>query len=542
MSASGGLGGAGQGSLFTGPEDDPLRYRVDDVKTRRDGGQGIVYRAFDQKGQPVALKLLSGRDIDFDRVLAFAPALARLRHPNLVRQVDVFLGTALCPANAIRGPEGNPFDVLYTVCEWIEGDDLTDAVNGASLAERLGWVADVARGVAVLHADRSVPGGIIHRDIKPSNVRVTPDGRAVLVDYGCARQVDGEPMTENIGTPGWRAPETVHDRQRVGPAADAWGVAAIAYWSLTGEAPELVSKPVHQERLEVAARRADARDPRQLAATVSALLATEQDTRPKNLVRWADELVATGRVSRPRMRIAVAVAAAAVALGGLAAALFGLPEWSARDRPTESATHAGTTSLTTPFVAEGAPKGADGLEVAPEQTRAGASGSDNRAAITVPGASGPDTKGAVTPAGSTSASSGGAPPTTQATSTASTAPPTTAAPPPTTRAPTPTIASQPPIVAPTTWSETTGGETHTWTNYLNAGGQEGPVIPRGTTVQISCKVQGFRVEDGNTWWYRIASSPWSNSFYASADAFYNNGASSGPLSGTPFVDPAVANC
>jgi hypothetical protein len=91
-------------------------------------------------------------------------------------------------------------------------------------------------------------------------------------------------------------------------------------------------------------------------------------------------------------------------------------------------------------------------------------------------------------------------------------------------------------------AETTGGVAHTWTNYMNAGGTEGTNIASNQTVQIACKVTGFPVADGNTWWYRIASSPWNNSFYASADAFYNNGQTSGSLSGTPFVDPAVRDC
>jgi hypothetical protein len=94
----------------------------------------------------------------------------------------------------------------------------------------------------------------------------------------------------------------------------------------------------------------------------------------------------------------------------------------------------------------------------------------------------------------------------------------------------------------TTYAETSGGATHTWTNYTNAGGTEGPTIASNQTVQISCALQGFKVADGNTWWYQIASSPWNNAYYASADAFYNNGATSGSLSGTPFVDPAVAVC
>jgi hypothetical protein len=95
---------------------------------------------------------------------------------------------------------------------------------------------------------------------------------------------------------------------------------------------------------------------------------------------------------------------------------------------------------------------------------------------------------------------------------------------------------------PPTYPETVGGVTHTWTNYSNAGGNQGPSIQTGTTVQIACKVTGFKVADGDTWWYKVASSPWNGTYYASADAFYNNGATSGSLIGTPFVDPNVPNC
>jgi hypothetical protein len=98
-----------------------------------------------------------------------------------------------------------------------------------------------------------------------------------------------------------------------------------------------------------------------------------------------------------------------------------------------------------------------------------------------------------------------------------------------------------PAPAPT-FAETVGGPTNTWTNYSNAGGTQGPTIAAHQTVQIACTVQGFRVADGNTAWYRIASSPWNNEYYASADAFYNNGQTSGSLAGTPFVDTAVPSC
>ncbi|MGE5700815.1 MAG: IPT/TIG domain-containing protein [Arthrospira platensis] len=90
--------------------------------------------------------------------------------------------------------------------------------------------------------------------------------------------------------------------------------------------------------------------------------------------------------------------------------------------------------------------------------------------------------------------------------------------------------------------ETAGGSANTWTDYTNAGGTQGPSVGGGSTIAISCKLQGFRVQDGNTWWYRIGQPPWNGGYYVSADAFYNNGQTSGSLAGTPFYDSTVPDC
>jgi hypothetical protein len=94
----------------------------------------------------------------------------------------------------------------------------------------------------------------------------------------------------------------------------------------------------------------------------------------------------------------------------------------------------------------------------------------------------------------------------------------------------------------TTYRETVGGETETWTDYRSGGGLGGPLIHTGQTVEVSCVVQGLPVENGNPWWYRIASYPWNNAYYASADAFYNNGQTTGSLVNTPYVDQTVQSC
>ncbi len=90
--------------------------------------------------------------------------------------------------------------------------------------------------------------------------------------------------------------------------------------------------------------------------------------------------------------------------------------------------------------------------------------------------------------------------------------------------------------------ETVGGVAHNWINYKLAMGPAGPLIPDHATIRIACRLHGFRVQDGNTWWYRIASKPWNGRYYVSADAFYNNGHRSGSLLRTPFVDPRVPLC
>jgi hypothetical protein len=123
-----------------------------------------------------------------------------------------------------------------------------------------------------------------------------------------------------------------------------------------------------------------------------------------------------------------------------------------------------------------------------------------------------------------------------------TTPPTTTTTTPPTTTTTPPPVQPPPVQPPPAVAETTGGVTHTWTNWTNAGGSEGPTIGSNATVQIACRLTGWTAPDGNNWWYRIAQSPWNGQYYASADAFYNNGATSGSLHGTPFVDLNVPSC
>lgn len=92
-----------------------------------------------------------------------------------------------------------------------------------------------------------------------------------------------------------------------------------------------------------------------------------------------------------------------------------------------------------------------------------------------------------------------------------------------------------------TWTETTGTPAHTWANPTQLTGAGTPLGPR-QSVQVLCRVKGYVVEDGDPWWYLLASKPWNGHYYATSDAFYNNGATSGSVDDGVTVDERVPVC
>lgn len=102
-----------------------------------------------------------------------------------------------------------------------------------------------------------------------------------------------------------------------------------------------------------------------------------------------------------------------------------------------------------------------------------------------------------------------------------------------------TSASSPPRK---TWTETTFTQSKTFADYVNAGDPLGaPLSPR-EAVQVSCRVKGFAVADGDPWWYRLVQPPWNGRYYATTDVFYNTPTPTGnPINGVVF-DKRVPVC
>jgi hypothetical protein len=240
------------------------------------GASGTVYRAHDQQGDRiVALKVLHEATPAALRALRGEfETLSRLSHPNVVTLHEV------------REEQG----VAYVVMELIEGVDFVRYVRpqpGMFDEERLrSALVQCVVGLDQLHGL-----GKVHRDIKPSNVRVTQEGRVVILDFGLLVDVHAGLSVEasdalQAGTAAYMAPEqAVGDP--VSPAADLYAVGTMLYQALTGDLPFHGS--AHEMR--VAKVSAPAPDPRARGRVL-----------PEDLSRLCVELLSLQAADRPDAR------------------------------------------------------------------------------------------------------------------------------------------------------------------------------------------------------------------------------------------------
>jgi eukaryotic-like serine/threonine-protein kinase len=205
------------------------------------GGMGQVYRAKDLKlRRDVAIKVLPSRVAnDPDRLRRFereARFLATLNHPNIA---------------AIYGFEQKAERPALVL----------ELVEGATLAERL--VAgplplDEAFALSLQIAD-ALEGahekGIIHRDLKPANIKITPEGRVKVLDFGLAKAFSGDAAGPDLsqlptmtvdgtqegiiaGTPSYMSPEQARGKA-VDKRTDIWAFGCVLFEMLTGRTPFL---------------------------------------------------------------------------------------------------------------------------------------------------------------------------------------------------------------------------------------------------------------------------------------------------------------
>ncbi len=201
------------------------------------GGMGEVYRAEDTNlSREVAIKVLPEQFTqDPQRLARFereAKLLASLNHPNIA---------------AIHSFE-HADEVHFLVLELVEGETLAERVakGPVPVEEALEVCRQIAEGVEAAHEK-----GVIHRDLKPANVKVTPEGKVKILDFGLAKAFEAEPpvtdisqsptLTEEmtragviLGTAAYMSPEQAKGKP-VDKRADIFAFGAVLYELLTGK-------------------------------------------------------------------------------------------------------------------------------------------------------------------------------------------------------------------------------------------------------------------------------------------------------------------
>lgn len=279
------------------------RYRI--TRELGAGGMGAVYEAVDQRLEAtVALKETLSTDDRLRRQFEQeARLLAQLHHPCLPRVSDYF------------SESGRAFLVM----QFISGPDLAQILlrQPAPFPRKqvIAWADQLLDALIYLHErDRQ----IIHRDIKPHNLKLMPNGRVALLDFGLAKTHDADQSTTNSSnsifgyTRRYSPPEQIRDLGTT-PQSDIYALGATLYHLLTGVKPpdslERAAAVANAERDPLALMSAKGVDS-ELAAVLNKAMALHVRDRFKSAKEFREALARLGRKGSERVKSANVLAEA----------------------------------------------------------------------------------------------------------------------------------------------------------------------------------------------------------------------------------------
>ncbi len=263
---------------------DVLGDRYEILQLLGEGGMGAVYKAMDRElGRPVALKVIRPELAANPSILArFKQELLlahQVTHKNVIRIYDL----------------GDADGVKFITMEFVEGEDLRSLIKEKtkfSAEEAVEIIQQVCRALEAAHGV-----GVIHRDLKPQNVMRDKSGRILVMDFGLARTLDGDGMTQTgalVGTMEYMSPEQALAKD-LDQRSDLFTVGLILYELLTGVTPFRAESAV-ASLIKRTSERAipvsdhDGRIPRALSNIVSKCLERDPAQRYQNATELLHDL------------------------------------------------------------------------------------------------------------------------------------------------------------------------------------------------------------------------------------------------------------
>jgi serine/threonine-protein kinase len=209
-----------------------------------------------------------------------ASILARLDHPNLPKVSDYF-------------SEG---DRDYLVMDYVPGPDLHQMAadarrHGRFLDENtvVPWGAQLCDALTYLH-HQTPP--MLHRDVKPANIKLTPEGRIKLVDFGLVKPLDpDDPKTltslHGVGSlPYTPLEQYVDELGHTDPRSDLYALGATLYHLLTGQEPPSAQARFLDPNLLILPRQINPAISPEVEAAVLSALALHPHERPTSVQEW----------------------------------------------------------------------------------------------------------------------------------------------------------------------------------------------------------------------------------------------------------------
>ena len=240
-------------------------YRV--VRRVSSGGFGVVYLAVDSEGQQVAIKeylpsslatrapgellpkvpseKLSLYRLGLKSFFEEGRSLAQISHASVVSVLNFFREN----------------ETVYMVMNYLEGATLQDFIVTARDLKKQkvfrestirSLFDEILRGLRIVHQHK-----MLHLDLKPANIFITDDNRAVMLDFGAAREVlnkEGN-FTRPMYTPGFAAPEMYRRDSTMGPWTDIYAIGACIYSCMQGYPPNDAPQRLEKDRLALSLTR-----------------------------------------------------------------------------------------------------------------------------------------------------------------------------------------------------------------------------------------------------------------------------------------------